>query len=84
MIIYIYYYINTYIYIFGAIHRSTAHCLICVTPEVQHPNIVAQDVLKAIVEYLSIDSVFLDKSACWIFAPRWLCFYPGNMAILRC
>ncbi|CAL1148755.1 unnamed protein product [Cladocopium goreaui] len=28
--------------------ESTAHCLICVTPEVQHPHIVAQDVLKAI------------------------------------
>ena len=48
IILYYIIYINTYIYIFGLIHRSTAHCLICVTPEVQHPNIVAQDVLKAI------------------------------------
>jgi hypothetical protein len=45
---YIILYILIHIYIFGLIHRSTAHCLICVTPEVQHPNIVAQDVLKAI------------------------------------
>lgn len=29
--------------------------------------VIKEDVLKAIVEYLSIDSVFLDKSACWIF-----------------
>ena len=66
--IYIYTHINTYI----GLHSSW---LLFTTlkgfPTTQHVFFrVPQDVLKAIVEYLSIDGVFLDKSACWIFAPR--------------
>lgn len=40
---------------------------IAVRSEAAALRVIKEDVLKAIVEYLSIDSVFLDKSACWIF-----------------